>query len=82
MEGRLIQLSIVNATNAGQFASRSSSDSKFSDEQNEMLNRQSAEKQNSMKLHPELSKLTDMPKKMFEDTAEKELNKKSDFFKI
>ena len=47
-----------------------------------MLNRQSAEKQNSMKLHPELSKLTDMPKKMFEDTAGKELNKKSDFFKI
>ena len=82
MEGRLIQLSIANATNAGQFASGSRSDSKYSDKQNEMLNRQSAEKQNSIKLHPELSKLTDMPKKMFEDNAGKELNKKSDLFKI
>jgi hypothetical protein len=47
-----------------------------------MLNRQSAEKQNSIKLHAELSKLTDIPKKMIEDNAGKELNKKSDLFKI
>jgi hypothetical protein len=79
MEGRLAQLSIAHATNAGQSASGSSSYSKYSDKQNETLSRQSsAEKQNGIKLLPELPKLTDMQKKMFADNAGKELYKKSE----
>ncbi len=74
MERRLIKLSIANATNAGS----SSYSSKYLDFQNDVQNRQLAEKPKKVQLLPEAPRLTEMQKKMFADNAGKELYKKTE----
>jgi hypothetical protein len=71
MEGRLIKLSIANATNAGS----SSYGSKHLDFQNES---QLAVKPKKTQLLPEAPRLTETQKKMFADNGGKELYKKTE----
>ena len=81
MEGRLLQMSIANATSSktsNVSKAMNVGSSKLNDFLNEMHDRNAAQEKKTITLLPEVPKLSELQKAMFANAPAKELYKKSE----